>query len=182
MLAWCSMCVSSTTSPSRRLAPPHDEATRLIASVAFLVKTTSSARGALISRATAARALLVAVGRLGGEAVGAAVDRRVRRALERVHRLDHRVRLLRGVARVEIDDRRAVDLAAQDREVVPDALPVDASCAVTPTCSALPPGTTRSPRARAARRARCHRSRRSGRRRGCGRGRARPRRAVVGSG
>jgi hypothetical protein len=24
MLAWCSMCVSTTTSPSPRLAPPHD--------------------------------------------------------------------------------------------------------------------------------------------------------------
>ena len=38
------------------VGPPQDMAMRFIASVAFLVKTTSSADGALIKRATARRA------------------------------------------------------------------------------------------------------------------------------
>ncbi len=56
MLAWCSMCVSTTTSPARRFARPHAAATRLSDSVAFLVKITSLGAGALTNRATAARA------------------------------------------------------------------------------------------------------------------------------
>ena len=42
MFEWCSICVSSTRSPGPTLWRPHEYATRLIASVTFLVKTTSS--------------------------------------------------------------------------------------------------------------------------------------------
>ena len=56
MLAWCSMCVSTTTSPGERLARPHEWTTRLSASVAFLVNTISSAWPALTKPATLARA------------------------------------------------------------------------------------------------------------------------------
>ena len=52
MLAWCSIWVSTTTSPAVRLVRPHVWATRLIDSVAFFVNTTSSALGALMKRAT----------------------------------------------------------------------------------------------------------------------------------
>ena len=55
-LAWCSMWVSTTTSPAPRLARPHAWATRLSASVAFFVNTISSAWPALTKRATLARA------------------------------------------------------------------------------------------------------------------------------
>ena len=56
MLAWCSISVSTTTSPAARWARPHDWATRLSASVAFLVKTISSGWPALTKRATPWRA------------------------------------------------------------------------------------------------------------------------------
>ena len=56
MLAWCSISVSTTTSPGPRLARPHAAAIRFIASVAFLVKMISSEPGALTNRATARRA------------------------------------------------------------------------------------------------------------------------------
>ena len=55
-LAWCSMWVSTTTSPAARLARPHAWATRLSASVAFFVNTISSAWAALTKRATLALA------------------------------------------------------------------------------------------------------------------------------
>ena len=40
-------------------------------------------------------------------------------------RVDHLARLLRGVARVEVDQRVPVDLAVQDREVRADLLHVE---------------------------------------------------------
>ncbi len=55
MLAWCSISESTISSPACKDLP-NDEATRLIASVPPLVKTISLVEGALISRATAARA------------------------------------------------------------------------------------------------------------------------------
>ncbi|MEY4010089.1 MAG: hypothetical protein RLZZ93_781 [Actinomycetota bacterium] len=56
MLAWCSMWVSTTASPARRLAPPQLRATRLSASVAFFVNTISLTDRAFTKRATLARA------------------------------------------------------------------------------------------------------------------------------
>ena len=41
MFEWCSISVSRIRSPSPTLARPHELATRLIASVALRVKTTS---------------------------------------------------------------------------------------------------------------------------------------------
>ncbi len=56
MLAWCSIRLITTGSPARRLARPHAWITRLSASVAFFVKMTPLGDGALMNRATAARA------------------------------------------------------------------------------------------------------------------------------
>src|SRR5437016_2657917 len=55
MLAWCSICVIRTASPGPTFARPHAYATRLIASVAFLVKIVVS-RCAPVKAATRARA------------------------------------------------------------------------------------------------------------------------------
>ena len=60
MLAWCSISVITTASVGPRLAPPQDRATRLMASVTFLVNTISSAEGAFTNRATAVRAASMA--------------------------------------------------------------------------------------------------------------------------
>ena len=54
MLEWCSISVIRISSPAARLRTPQAQATRLIASLAFLVNTTDS-RGAPTSRATASR-------------------------------------------------------------------------------------------------------------------------------
>jgi hypothetical protein len=54
--AWCSMCDSTIASPAPRLARAQVYATRLIASVALRVNTTSSDRRALMKRATLRRA------------------------------------------------------------------------------------------------------------------------------
>ena len=43
MLEWCSISVSAMRSPSPTFARPHDQATRLSASVALRVKTVSPA-------------------------------------------------------------------------------------------------------------------------------------------
>mmetsp|Transcript_33484 Transcript_33484/g.107628 ORF Transcript_33484/g.107628 Transcript_33484/m.107628 type:complete len:212 (+) Transcript_33484:683-1318(+) len=56
MLEWCSATLSTTSSPSPRLARPHVCATRLIASVAPLVNTTSSRDAAPTKAATLSRA------------------------------------------------------------------------------------------------------------------------------
>ena len=56
MLAWCSISLSTIASAGPRFEPPHERATRFMASVAFLVKTISSALGAETNRATSARA------------------------------------------------------------------------------------------------------------------------------
>ena len=70
--------------------------------------------------------ILVRVGCLGSELVRAAVDRRVRRLHEASHRVDDRARLLRGVGRIEIHQRLAVDLAMQHRELLADGGDVEA--------------------------------------------------------
>ena len=49
---------------------------------------------------------------------------RVLEAIDVVHRLDHRARLLGGGRVVEIDERLAVDVAVEDREIGTDALDV----------------------------------------------------------
>ena len=56
MLAWCSICVTSTASPGPRFALPQEWATRLIASVAFLVKIVVSG-SAPVNAAMRSRAL-----------------------------------------------------------------------------------------------------------------------------
>ncbi len=57
MLAWCSISLSSTTSPARSVDAPQDRAMRLNDSVVLRVKTTSGAPpGAPMKPATDSRA------------------------------------------------------------------------------------------------------------------------------
>ena len=61
MFEWCSISVMSTRSPGPTLVRPHEYATRLIASVTFFVKTTSSnsafSRAATVRRASSKAAV-----------------------------------------------------------------------------------------------------------------------------
>ena len=55
MFEWCSIQVTSTSSPGRRFERPQLDATRLMPSVQPLVKTTSRVSAALMNRFTTAR-------------------------------------------------------------------------------------------------------------------------------
>ena len=55
-LAWCSISVRTISSPRPMFLRPHEYATRLMASVALRVKMISWLSGALMKRATRARA------------------------------------------------------------------------------------------------------------------------------
>ena len=154
MLAWCSISVSTITSPSWRLARAQLYATRLIASVTFLVNTIS-----LVSppsrRATLARGTFVGVRGLLGDRVHAAVHVRVRLAVHTVHRVEHGLRLLRRRRRVEVHEPLAVHLALQDREVGLDAGDVERAHAAarnaskpdrsSSSTSSVPPEATTRP-------------------------------------
>ena len=65
-------------------------------------------------------------GRLRAQRVHGAADVGVVVAIEVVHCLDHRRRLLPGIGRVEVDQRLAVNLARQHWEIAADLGPVDA--------------------------------------------------------
>ena len=117
--------------------------------------------------------------------VAGALERGRRLAAQGVHRpgdvgvvvgvevglgVDDHLRLLRAVGGIEVDQRVAVHLAGQDREVLADRLDVQAHVRRSPFPA---PRTARSPRPRACRRVPCRRTRRSGRRRTRGRSRVR---------
>ena len=118
MLAWCSMSVSSTTSPRPRFARPHVAATRLIASVAFLVKITScSGSGGADEPADRDAGRVVEAVRLLGDGVDAAVHVGVGGLVVRVHGVEDALRPLGRRGRVEVDDPVPVHGAAEHREV-----------------------------------------------------------------
>ena len=98
-------------------------ATRLSASVAFLVKITSSREGALMNARHLVARRLERLRRLRAELVHRAGDVGVV-PLEVVdHRVDDHLRLLRGVGAVEVDQRLpARERALEDREVLADDL------------------------------------------------------------
>ena len=73
MLAWCSRCEITISSPSPRCCRPQVAATRLMASVAPRTKIDLFGVGAQEPRHRVAGAL-VGVGRAGGQRVGGAVD------------------------------------------------------------------------------------------------------------
>ncbi len=127
MLEWCSISeiTISSPGPSRSRGSPVGEAfekayaTRLIASVEFLVKTISSALGALMNAAILARAPSYAS---VASVPSVCTERETLRVVPRVvivEHLEHLPRLVRGVGAVEVDQRVPVDLAVQDREVGP---------------------------------------------------------------
>ena len=111
MLEWCSISVMTTSSPGPTCRSPGQArvfAARLSASVAFLRKITSSRSGAPEERRHLVAGVLVGRRRLGAELVHGPGDVGVV-ALEVVdHRVDDHLRLLRGVRRVEVDQRLPV--------------------------------------------------------------------------
>ena len=190
MLEWCSISVITTRSPALTSSGPAQAivlATRFSASEAFLVNTTSSREGALRKRGDLVAGLLE-----GGRRLGAELVHRPRHvgvvALQVVdHRVDHHLRLLRGVGAVEVDQRvghRSADVpgsgspcgsprARAAARAVDGPQPSfrvtgfrDGRRATSSTSRLLSPWCTcRSPRPRAGRRARGHPPRRPGRRR-----------------
>ena len=68
---------------------------------------------------------LVGIGRLGAERVHRARHVGIAGPVEAIGRLDHGQGLLRGIGVVEVDQRLAMDLARQQREIGADALDVE---------------------------------------------------------
>ena len=89
-----------------------------MASVAFLVKTTSSGDARTYEGGHLRPGFLVELGRFLSDLVNTPVDVGVRGLVIAVHRFDHGQRLLRRGRRVEVNETLAVDRALQDREVL----------------------------------------------------------------
>src|SRR5262249_10665887 len=68
-------------------------------------------------RARALACVLEALGRALGELVHTAMDVRVRRLVETVHRLEHLAWLLRARGRIEEGERLSVERLLEDREI-----------------------------------------------------------------
>ena len=115
------MIERTISSPSPEVHAPKELATRLMPSVALRVKMISSTLGGIEEAAHRLARVLVAGGGGVGEEVQPAMHVGVFHLVGVVDGVEHRARLLRRGAVVEIDQRLAVDLAEQDREVGADA-------------------------------------------------------------
>ena len=94
MLAWCSIWVSSTASPSPRFAPPHDRATRFMR-LGGVLGEDEAALGRSVDEALHLQpGRLEGLGGVGGQLVRAAVGGGVRRLVEPLHGLEHLAGLL----------------------------------------------------------------------------------------
>ena len=116
MLEWCSSVVTTISSPAATRCRPKVWATRLTASVAPRTKTTSRAVGVEEPGHRGPGPLEGPGGPLG-EGVDAAVDVGVVPLVEAGDGVDDGARLLRGGGAVEVDQRLAVDLLVERREV-----------------------------------------------------------------
>src|SRR3990172_9176171 len=100
-------------------------------------------RGGVDERRYLRPRLLVGVRRLFAQAVDGAVNVGVVMLVVADQRLDHLARLLRGRRVIEVDQRPAVDLAGEYREVLPDAGHVQATAGRS--AGALPAGDGANP-------------------------------------
>ena len=107
------------------MAFENEYASRFSASDDVLVKMTSSRLGALRNAATLSRAPSNACVASRAERVHGAGDVGVVLRVEVGLGVDDDLRLLRAVGAVEVDQRHAVHLAGQDREVLADRLDVE---------------------------------------------------------
>ena len=99
----------------------------MIASVAFLVKTISVGGGVEEARGGLAGPF-ISVGRGIGEEMQAPMDVGIFLAIGALHGVQHRLGLLRRGGVVQIDQRLAIDLARQDREILADFRDVERGC------------------------------------------------------
>ena len=77
---------------------------------------------------------LVGGGGALGELVNAAVDVGAVHLVEAADGVDHRERLLRGSGAIQIDQRLAVDVLLEDREILPDPFHVEIGAETAFTC------------------------------------------------
>ena len=112
------MIDSTISSPGSICARPNEDATRLIASVARAGEDDLVGRFRVEEGAHFLARVLVGVGRGIGEIMQAAMHIGVFMLVDMGHALDHLPRLLRRGGIVEIDERLAVGLFAQDRKIL----------------------------------------------------------------
>ncbi len=121
------MIESTISSPGLDALGPKLDATRLIASVALRVKMISSLRSALMKLCDRLARALVGLGRLIGEIMQAAMHVGVFRRIGLLQPVEHLRRLLRRGGVVEIDQRLAIDLHRQRREIGADLVDIVAA-------------------------------------------------------
>ena len=92
-----------------------------MASVALRVKMISSLRAGVEERRHFFPRAFVSLGRLVGEIMQPAMHVGVLRGVGLLQPIEHRARLLRRGGVVEVDERLAVNLLGQNREIRPDA-------------------------------------------------------------
>ena len=109
MFEWCSISVMSTSSPLPTFARPNVCATRLIASVVPRTKMISREFRRVEELLHLFARLLVRARRALAQKMHAAMDIGVVLGVAPHHRVDDRLRLLRGGGVVEIDERLAVN-------------------------------------------------------------------------
>ena len=120
MFEWCSIAEITISSPRPTRERPNVAATRLIASVVPRTKTISPRRPRVQEPADGGARLLERVGRALAEPVHAAMHVGVLLDVELRQSIDHDLRLLRRRRVVEIDERLAVNVLAQEGKVPAD--------------------------------------------------------------
>ena len=125
MLEWCSIQVSTTSSPGRRLVRPQLCATRLMPVGAAAREDDFAGLPGVDELLDAVPGALVGLRRALAQQVRRAVDVGVVVLVVPAIRVDHRLRLLRGVRVVQVDQRLPVHRLREDRELRPDGGGVD---------------------------------------------------------
>ena len=132
MLEWCSIAEMRISSPAPTLGRAKLWATRLMPSVVPRTKMISFSSAAWMKRRTLARRVLVCPGGPFAQEVNAAVDIGAVAGVKADERIDDRLGFLGGGGVVEVDQRLAVDLLMQGREVAPDSAPLDRDAPFAP--------------------------------------------------
>ena len=125
MLEWCSRLVTTTSSPSPTLRLPHEHCHEIDRLGRAAHPDDGLVRRRIEEAAHFLARRLEGVGGPGGERMRGAMNVGILARVEIGDAVDHRLRLLRRRGVVEPDQRLAVDIFMQDREVAAEDMRVE---------------------------------------------------------